>query len=73
MSSAVLEAGENGLSVEICRGCDSTSKEDNEGRMISSSWTGWNIAFIGGGLGVMGEWGPVSKRSSKDMLGFPGD
>ena len=40
---------------------------DSEGRMeagisllevmISGSWKGWNIGFIGGGLGVLGEWG----------------
>ena len=38
--------------------------------VLSGSWTGWNIGFIGGGLD---EWGPVSKRSSKDRLGFPGE
>ena len=41
------------------------------GVVISGSWTGWNIGFIGGGLGMLGEQGPVSKGSSKDRLGFP--
>ena len=41
--------------------------------VISDSWIGWNIGFIGGGLGISGEWGPVSKRSSKDRLGFLGE
>ena len=26
--------------------------------VISGSWSGWNIGFIGGGLGVSGERGP---------------
>ena len=37
------------------------------------SWTGWNIGFIGGGLDILGEQGPISKRYSKDRLGFPGE
>ena len=41
--------------------------------VISSSWTGWNKGFIGGGLDILGEQGPVSKRSSKDRLGSPGE
>ena len=41
--------------------------------VISGSWTGLNIRFIGEGLSISGEWGPVSKRSSKDKLGSPGE
>ena len=41
--------------------------------MIYGSWTGWNIGLIGGGLGISGEWGPVSKGSSKDRLGSHGE
>ena len=41
--------------------------------VISGSWTGWNIRFIGEGLDILGERGPVSERSSKDRLGFPGE
>ena len=33
VSSAVLEAGDNGLSAGICWSCDSTSEEDSEGIM----------------------------------------
>ena len=36
--------------------------------VVSGSWTSWNI-----GLGVLSEWGPVSKRSSKDRLGSHGE
>ena len=38
--------------------------------VISGSWTGWNVGFIDGGLGISGEWVPVSRRSSKDSLGL---
>ena len=41
--------------------------------VMSCSWTGWNIGFIGGELGILGEWGPVSKRSSKVSSGSPGE
>ena len=41
--------------------------------VVSGSWTGSNIGFIGEGLGVLGGLGPISKSSSKDGLGSPGE